>query len=177
MSLTAACLGLALVGFSPFGVQDIDGIELSLRLTATGILIIDGVLSFICVLKGKYRTALFGLFLPLVGVIGAVRLARPSSIWARHRYRGERLERATRRAADFDRRWAPSRPTGKTSSAASRPSPTRRPAADLAGLAGDGAVAAPNGRQAWPPGGRRGPCGGAGPGAGGRPGRGRPWPA
>ena len=44
---------------------------------------------------------------PVVAVIGAVRLARPTSIWARHRYRGKRLERATRRAADFDRRWAP----------------------------------------------------------------------
>jgi hypothetical protein len=66
-----------------------------------------GVLALICVLKGKYRTALFGLFLPPVGVIGALRLARPSSIWARHRYRGKRLERATRRAAGIDRRWAP----------------------------------------------------------------------
>ena len=65
------------------------------------------VLALICILKGKYRTALFALFLPPVGVIGALRLARPSSIWARHRYRGTRLERATRRAADFDRRWAP----------------------------------------------------------------------
>src|SRR5271156_1377320 len=88
VSLTAACLGLALVGFSPFGVRDVDGIELSLRLTATGVLSADGVLAFICVLKGKYRTALFGLFLPPVGVIGALRLARPSSIWARHRYQG-----------------------------------------------------------------------------------------
>jgi len=107
VSLTAACLGLALVGFSPFGVRDVEGIELSLRLTATGILAADGVLAFICVLKGKYRTALFGLFLPPVGVIGALRLGRPTSIWARHRYRGRRLERANRRAADFDRRWAP----------------------------------------------------------------------
>jgi len=107
VSLTAACLGLALAGFSPFGVQDVGNIELTLRLTASGVLIADGVLALICVLKGKYRTALFGLFLPPVGVIGALRLARPSSIWARHRYRGERLERATRRAADFDRHWAP----------------------------------------------------------------------
>jgi hypothetical protein len=88
-------------------VKDVDDIELSLRLTATGILIADGVLAFICVLKGKYRTALFGLFLPPVGVIGALRLARPSSIWAQHRYHAKRMERATRRAADFDRRWAP----------------------------------------------------------------------
>jgi hypothetical protein len=107
VSLTAACLGLALAGFSPFGITDIGNIELTLRLTATGLLALDGVLSFICVIKGKYRSALFGLFLPPVGVIGAVRLARPSSIWARWRYRGKRLERATRRAERFDQRWAP----------------------------------------------------------------------
>jgi hypothetical protein len=40
-------------------------------------------------------------------VFGALRLARPSSIWARHRYRVRRMERATRRAADFDRHFAP----------------------------------------------------------------------
>jgi len=62
------------------------------------------VLSVICALKGKYRCALFGLFLPPVG---AVRLARPTSIWARRRYRRERLEHAARRAAAFDQRWTP----------------------------------------------------------------------
>jgi hypothetical protein len=107
VSLTAACLGLALAGFSPFGLQHIGSIELTLRLTASAVLVINGVLAIVCVLKGKYRTALFGLFLPFVGPVGAVRLARPSSIWARHRYRAERLERAKRRAASFDRRWAP----------------------------------------------------------------------
>ena len=107
VTLTAACLGLALVGFSPYGVQDVDGIELSLRLSATSVLVIDGVLAVICALKGKYRSALFGLFLPPVAAAGALRLGRPSSIWARHFYHGERLQRATRRAAEFDRRWVP----------------------------------------------------------------------
>jgi hypothetical protein len=107
VSLVAACLGLALVGFSPVRVADLDSAELSLRMSATGVLAIDGCLSLVCVLKGKYRSGLFGLFLPPVGFIGAVRLARPNSIWARRRYRGKRLERATRRAADFDRRWKP----------------------------------------------------------------------
>jgi len=46
VSLTAACLGPALAGFSPFAIRDIGNIELTLRLTATGVLIIDGVLSF-----------------------------------------------------------------------------------------------------------------------------------
>jgi hypothetical protein len=107
VSLTAACLGLALCGFSPFGVKDADAIEVSLRLTATGVLILAELLVLVCVLKGKYRTALFGFFLLPVALFGAVRLARPSSVWARHRYRGKRMERATRRAADFNRRFGP----------------------------------------------------------------------
>jgi len=107
VSLVAACLGLALVGFSPVRVADVDNAELSLRISATGVLIIDACLALVCVLKGKYRSGLFGLFLPPVGLIGAVRLARPNSIWARYRYRGERLEHANLRAAAFDRRWKP----------------------------------------------------------------------
>jgi hypothetical protein len=107
VSLTAACLGLALVGFSPFGVPQVNGLELSVRISATGILVADGCLAITCAIKGKYRCALFGLFLPPVGVFGALRLARPSSIWARRRYHGARLAEATRRAAAFDRRWAP----------------------------------------------------------------------
>jgi hypothetical protein len=105
VSLTAACLGLALVGFSPFGVSDVNGVELSFRLSATAIFIVDGVLALVCVFKGKYRAALFGLFLPPVAVVGAFRLARPKSMWARRRYDAKRLEHATRRAAEFDKRW------------------------------------------------------------------------
>jgi hypothetical protein len=124
---------LLIIGaFSPFGVKDVDDIELSLRLTATGVLIADGVLAFICVLKGKYRTALFGLFLPPVGVIGALRLARPRSIWARDRYRGRQLERATRRAADFDKRWAPLQ-TDWEDFIGGRPSQPNPPASDNVG--------------------------------------------
>ena len=37
VTLMAACLGLALVGFSPYGVQDVDSVELSLRLSATSV--------------------------------------------------------------------------------------------------------------------------------------------
>ena len=107
VSLTAACLGLALVGFSPFGVQDVGATELSVRLSATGVLVVDGCAAVICVLKGKYRSALFGLFVLPISVISAVRLARPSSIWARRGYHGKRLDQATRRAAAFDRRWRP----------------------------------------------------------------------
>ena len=107
VSLAGACLGLALVGFTPFGIDGLSNVEQVVRLSATGVLIVDGALAVICVLKGKYRTALFSVFILPVGLIGAARLARPNSLWARHRYHGEREQHAERRAATVDRRWKP----------------------------------------------------------------------
>jgi hypothetical protein len=107
VSLAGACLGLALVGFNPLDINGISHVEQTVRLSATGVLVVDGVLAVICVLKGKYRTALFSVFVLPVGLIGAARLARPNSLWARHRYRGEREEHAEHRAAALDRRWKP----------------------------------------------------------------------
>jgi len=128
VTLTAACLGLALVGFSPFGIQGAGTIERTIRLSATVILVIDGVFTVVCALKGKYRCALFGLFVAPISWAGAVRLARPASLWARRWYRGERLERATRRAADFDRRWSPVQ-TDWVDFIGGRPSPASQPPA------------------------------------------------
>jgi hypothetical protein len=105
--LTAACLGLALLGLSPFGVNDVGDVELVARLGAVGVLLLHGVLIVTCVLKGKYPTALLGCFIPISTVIPAIRLARPSSVWFRRRYDAHRKEVATRRAADFDRRIGP----------------------------------------------------------------------
>jgi hypothetical protein len=109
VSLTAGCLGLALIGFSPFGVPGVSGTELTLRLGATGLLIVDGLLVLTCVLKGKYPTALLGIFIPPLALLGALRLARPTSVWARHRYHPRKTARATRRATQFDGRWDPVR--------------------------------------------------------------------
>ena len=142
VSLVAACLGLALVGFSPVHVNGIDSAEFSLRISATGVLVMDACLALICILKGKYRSGLFGLFLPPVGALGAVRLARPNSVWARHRYRGKRLERATRRAAAFDRRWKPLQAgwLDFIGGLPSLPNPTPSPARPAAGAPGGGAA-------------------------------------
>jgi hypothetical protein len=43
------------------------------------------IASAVCLVKGKPVAAVIGLFVPLVAVIGAVRLATPGSWWA-HRY-------------------------------------------------------------------------------------------
>src|ERR1700760_2951796 len=45
VSLAAACLGLTLVGFTPFGIDDVGDVERVVRVSATGVLIVDGVLA------------------------------------------------------------------------------------------------------------------------------------
>jgi hypothetical protein len=56
-------------------------------------------LASITLLKGKIWTGLFGLFVPLLLIVGAIRLARPESPWARWRYqqRPRKLARASKR--------------------------------------------------------------------------------
>jgi hypothetical protein len=107
VSLTAACLGLALVGFSPVGVEGVGPAELAVRISGTAALIGHGVLLLVCILKGKFGLAVLGLLLPVVALIGAVCLARPDSTWARRRYDPHRQQAAARRAAALDGRWGP----------------------------------------------------------------------
>ena len=42
----------------------------------------------VCFLKGKLATGLIGIVVPVVATIGAIRLAKPTSSWARRRYTG-----------------------------------------------------------------------------------------
>jgi hypothetical protein len=51
----------------------------------------------VCIFKGKIATGLIGIVLPPLAIVGAIRLAKPSSVWARRRYRPGRLSRAQRR--------------------------------------------------------------------------------
>ncbi|CAM5384357.1 hypothetical protein GCM10010329_13510 [Streptomyces spiroverticillatus] len=105
--LTAAVVLLVLTGSVPFGVNDLTEEEaqsrglfiLNIAINATG--------SVIALFKGKVRTALFGIVVPVVGFVGAVRLARPNSPWARrfYRRRPKARARAMRRVYRHDRRW------------------------------------------------------------------------
>jgi hypothetical protein len=72
------------------------------------VLAVNLVLSIICLLKGKVITGVIGVFLQPVAIIGAIRLAKPGSWWARRRYsrRPHRLRRAERRfGAAYQARW------------------------------------------------------------------------
>ncbi len=62
----------------------------------------------ICLLKGKPVTAGFGVVYIPFGLVGMVRLAKPGSWWARHRYPldGRRVRRSARRFDEqYQARW------------------------------------------------------------------------
>lgn len=63
-------------------------------------------ISALAVSKGKFVLGLVGFFVPIVAEVGAIRLARPRSIWARKRYTedGEKMRAAQEREAKLNER-------------------------------------------------------------------------
>lgn len=57
----------------------------------------DLAVAGVCIIKGKLTTGLIGIVVPIVAFIGALRLAKPSSVWARRRYSDAKLNRAQHR--------------------------------------------------------------------------------
>jgi len=57
------------------------------------------VMAGAALLKGKLFTGIVGMFVPVVGLVGGVRLAKPDSRWAR-RYDADKLGRSKRRFAN-----------------------------------------------------------------------------
>lgn len=107
VTLAAACVGFAVVGVSPVrGLGEADGV---IRGGVATALLLHLALVAITALKGKYPTALVGLFVSPVVWVAAIRLARPTSPWSRWFYSDAKRARAAARAAAFDRRWSPVR--------------------------------------------------------------------
>ncbi|MEU3099796.1 hypothetical protein ABZ690_35140 [Streptomyces sp. NPDC006967] len=106
--LTAALVGLLLAGFVPFGVNDLSEEELQNRAGAVVSIGVNFLFALIALSKGKARTAVVGVIIPVVALIGSLRLARPGSLWARrfYRRRPRARARAVLRAYHHDRRWA-----------------------------------------------------------------------
>jgi hypothetical protein len=81
--VVAALLGgLVVVGLAPFDVD-----KTGSTLTIFGLVAIHLLYVAVCALKGKAMLALVGTFVPLIALIGAVRMAKPNSPWARRFYR------------------------------------------------------------------------------------------
>jgi hypothetical protein len=94
--------GLILVGISPFDVRESGTYVGALSLT----LIADVLLGAVAIYKGKPMLGVMGIFVPLVSLIGAIRLAAPTSRWARRRYPpgSSKLQRAQERWVEIEAR-------------------------------------------------------------------------
>jgi hypothetical protein len=71
-------------------------------------LMLSLALCLVCLLKGKMVTGVIGIVFSVVAFVGAIRLAKPDSWWARRRYgrRPRRMARSERRfGAAYERRW------------------------------------------------------------------------
>jgi hypothetical protein len=100
--------GLLVMGFLPFSTDGgVPAIVASVLATLA--------VSTIAVMKGKIVLGVTGMLIPIAGLVGAIRLAKPGSPWARRRYApdsrklaraAERYERHTRRYQRFQDRIA-----------------------------------------------------------------------
>lgn len=107
VALTAMVLVLSLIGLTPFGVNDVGAAEAGARWIGLTSIVVACIAVVIAAMKGKYRLGMLAVFMPVVAIVAAVRLARPDSAWARRRYDGAKLQRARERARHFDARWDP----------------------------------------------------------------------
>ncbi|MBU2670407.1 hypothetical protein KOI35_43585 [Actinoplanes bogorensis] len=102
VALTLSVMGLVLLGLNP--LTEDTGLGAG-HLVVAVVALVHVAALLICVRKGKFSTAVIGVFLPPVAWIGAVRLARPGSKWARGRYDAAKADRAKARADGFDARF------------------------------------------------------------------------
>ena len=115
--IAAIAGGLLLLGFVPVATDD------SLLVIILTILITLAI-SAVAIFKGKFFMGVAGMLFPLIGLIGAIRLAKPDSPWAKRFYEPgskklakseKRYERHTRRYQSFQDKvaGAPSLPAGQ----------------------------------------------------------------
>jgi len=92
--------GLVLVGFLPVSTDEtIPTILLTVLINLT--------ISGIAIFKGKVVMGVVGVLVPIVGLIGSIRIAKPNSPWARRFYKegSRKLAKSQARAARHTRRY------------------------------------------------------------------------
>lgn len=101
-AIAVAIAAMVLLGVAPFDLQDQEG---DVAVFA-GVVIVNLLLVAVVLLKGKLTTAVLAAFIPLLAIVGAIRLARPDSPWAKRRYEepSKKLEKATHRNLKWERR-------------------------------------------------------------------------
>jgi hypothetical protein len=102
--IAAALMLLALLGFTPFTIEE-GSVEAVLG-TALSALVVF-LLVAICFAKGRILHGAIGFFIFPIALYGACRLGKPHSAWARRRYG----ERRPKRQARAEERFPPNRRT------------------------------------------------------------------
>jgi hypothetical protein len=100
-----AFLGLAVIATFPLS-SDSAGERLG-RSIADGLIVLNLCLVAVTLLKGKLKLGLFGIVLAPLSLVGSLRLAKPTSVWARFVYSdgGRNLRRSKERYASRETRW------------------------------------------------------------------------
>jgi hypothetical protein len=89
--------GLVVVGVQPFDLDE----TASIAGTAVAVALVI-VVSGTAFAKGRILLGAISIFVPLVGVVAAARLAKPNSPWARWRYKGSRADKLERARSRFE---------------------------------------------------------------------------
>jgi hypothetical protein len=98
-------LGLAVLATFPLSSESTA--ERLGRSIADALLLLNVCLVAVTVLKGKLKLGLFGIVFPPFSLAGSLRLAKPTSVWARFVYpdNGRRLRRSQERYGVRELRW------------------------------------------------------------------------
>jgi hypothetical protein len=105
--LAAAVIGLLTLGVLPFGVESVGTEKTAGRWAFVITIVLGGLLVGIALLKGRVFLGVLGLLVPVLALVGAMRLATPTSPWARWRYPpgSRKITKAVARAHRREVRW------------------------------------------------------------------------
>jgi lysyl-tRNA synthetase, class II len=106
--IVVCAAALFVLGLNPFGDLGDSGLSGDMFRIALAVWVVVVIVPVLfCLLKGKIWTGVLGLFIPLLAIVGAIRLARPKSPWGRRRYakHPKKMAKAQRREARLDARW------------------------------------------------------------------------
>ena len=98
-AIAVAIAAMVLFGVAPFDIQNEQGDIAVFAAVIIGNLLLVAIV----LLKGKLTLAVLGAFIPALAIIGAIRLARPASPWAKRRY--EKAPKKAEKATARDRKW------------------------------------------------------------------------
>lgn len=103
--MIAAVVGIALLtSTAPLGL-DPGTLESNGLIGVSAIIVVHVGYTFVCLLKGKLATGLIGLVVPVIGLVGAIRLAKPDTYWFRRHYGEAKQARSRERfGAAYDAR-------------------------------------------------------------------------